>query len=381
MDINDYFNDFLLSMLNSENGKLIAELRYEWKKYCNTPVIKPIEDKEPTAFKWSDELVAQCHEYIKKDTAGILTPYGVRQNIKYFKESKQLSQSIPAGTGTANETINEEKKDWEIEKWQTRGGATFIKNEGFLRLNEDIILSVRRLSDNEVFSVGDLVCWGDDRDYRDTIKSFSVVNGSLFFGNDIIDDFPFKDVWRLEKIIPTANDVVNEVKTEAQGWDDIVEGKRNWHSFQSQKLYPDNPVLDRQYTTKEINDYMNKNSREINEKMSSPATDRQDKKERIEVESNYLHSNGVTMVIDFTKKFPENSWHKIKQAIEEVLNPTEFPTEEVKRLTEQYKNMTAHLRTKIYTEEDLKKAFDNAHLMKGDRYVYNTFEDYKNSLK
>ncbi len=31
-----------------------------------------------------------------------------------------------------------------------------------------------------------------------------------------------------------------------------------------------------------------------------------------------------------------------------------------------------------FTEEDLKKAFDNAHLMKGDRYVYNTFDDYKN---
>ncbi len=33
---------------------------------------------------------------------------------------------------------------------------------------------------------------------------------------------------------------------------------------------------------------------------------------------------------------------------------------------------------KKYNEDDLKKAFDNAHLMKGDRYVYNTFEDYKN---
>lgn len=56
----------------------------------------------------------------------------------------------------------------------------------------------------------------------------------------------------------------------------------------------------------------------------------------------------------------EDKYASIKKAIEEVLNPSEFPTEEVKRLTEQYKNMTDHLRKCKYTEDDIKIAFQAA---------------------
>lgn len=45
-DLNDVFNEFLLSMLDSSNATLISELRLKWKQYMNTPIIeinKPVE--------------------------------------------------------------------------------------------------------------------------------------------------------------------------------------------------------------------------------------------------------------------------------------------------------------------------------------------------
>ena len=71
---------------------------------------------EDNAFVWTDKLVAECHEYIKGDTAGTLTPYGVMQNIKYFKQSKQ-SSPIPT---TPTQPIVEDK-EWE---WKISDGAT-----------------------------------------------------------------------------------------------------------------------------------------------------------------------------------------------------------------------------------------------------------------
>ncbi len=71
-----------------------------------------IEDKEPTAltneddFKWTNELIAEYYWY-KKDWVGKDSYTG--DSMKDFKRSK-LSQSIPAGEGTANETINETKQ-------------------------------------------------------------------------------------------------------------------------------------------------------------------------------------------------------------------------------------------------------------------------------
>ncbi len=140
-DINDYFNDFLLSMLNGENGKLIAELRYEWKKYCNTTIPKPIEDKEPTAFQWDREPFDKFEVAVEREvnklsldnqsnTPDFILAEFIRKMLELFskavaardkhKTPPPLSQSIPAGTGTANETINEEKKwDWHGERNHT----------------------------------------------------------------------------------------------------------------------------------------------------------------------------------------------------------------------------------------------------------------------
>ncbi len=76
--------------------------------------IKPIEDKEPTAFQWSDKLV---QEYGDLRTNG---HYYKNLTAKEFKSVNQLSQSIKCGTGTANETINE-KRVWGVDiNWEIK---------------------------------------------------------------------------------------------------------------------------------------------------------------------------------------------------------------------------------------------------------------------
>lgn len=37
--MDDYFNQFLLSMLNNGNAPLICELKLRWKEFCNTPIL------------------------------------------------------------------------------------------------------------------------------------------------------------------------------------------------------------------------------------------------------------------------------------------------------------------------------------------------------
>ena len=74
-------------MVRSDTSR---KIHVEWDKYF-------VENDDGTWFKlkeqnkeweWTDELVAECHDYINKDTVGILTPFGVMKNIEYFKQSK-----------------------------------------------------------------------------------------------------------------------------------------------------------------------------------------------------------------------------------------------------------------------------------------------------
>jgi len=88
-------------------------------------------------FEWTDELVKEFHQYTKTHFGGLLSFIGYSDGIlEHFKKSKQQN------------TI---QKDWEIETWSwTSGGGN--KNPAKIK-------SVKRLSDEEVFSVGDsIVC-------------------------------------------------------------------------------------------------------------------------------------------------------------------------------------------------------------------------------
>ena len=69
---------------------------YQSDSYCYAKP-RPIPDtpEADKPFEWTDELVALACEYTMKDTAGILTPFGVRKNISDFKASKQSQQQTP----------------------------------------------------------------------------------------------------------------------------------------------------------------------------------------------------------------------------------------------------------------------------------------------
>ena len=83
----------------------------------NSPIKTGTEDKP---FVWTDELVAECHEYIKGDTAGILTPVGVMKNIQLFKQSKQSPTNL-----------QESKADYEIVSFKVKypPHRIFVKKE------------------------------------------------------------------------------------------------------------------------------------------------------------------------------------------------------------------------------------------------------------
>lgn len=216
------------------------------------------KDKEPTAFQWSDELVMELvGEYLTAYQECKTNP-----SITEFKASKILSQSVKAGTGTANETINEtfnekyvvgvdpykedtkvqftekrllNERDWEIGSLKdSMTGLTYpfssLPDERFT------IHSVLRLSDNEVFSVGDKVKWAHHPEFK--IQSFrSGIPDTMMFAVDM-QDLSY-DIREIKRPTPTANDVSKEKKKNA------LDDYPRWKAEMMQNVYTDNPVLDR----------------------------------------------------------------------------------------------------------------------------------------
>lgn len=123
----DYFNEFLLTILNSTNGALVNELKLRWKEYCNTPLVtlntkdtgkeykeswagqqekvkeekmkelaKKIYSEQPTndnAFVWTDALVMEIIGLTHR--AGYhKEPARVYERIQSFKQSKQSAPPI-----------------------------------------------------------------------------------------------------------------------------------------------------------------------------------------------------------------------------------------------------------------------------------------------
>lgn len=134
-------------------------------------------------FQWTDELVVQCFEYIREDTAGVLTPVGVRKNVEYFK---------------ASHTQQEPERDWEITEVECYAGEIRRLVDGQYRIFDDgigwtweelsrradtKIKSVRRLSDGEVFTVGE-ECSYNNKDWW-AISGFDVYDGKIGVLTDV----------------------------------------------------------------------------------------------------------------------------------------------------------------------------------------------------
>lgn len=107
-----------------------------------------------TEFKWDDETVMEFYNF-HRDREGQWTS----ESIQQFKESKQP------------------KREWEIiQVASPECGLYYL--EGHKMRNNDKIYSVKRLSDGEVFTIGDR--YKNDVGMKEyTIKEFEIRNGEL----------------------------------------------------------------------------------------------------------------------------------------------------------------------------------------------------------
>lgn len=123
-------------------------------------------------FEWTDELVRQ---------------FGERAAVRYSHERMHLNKGFNPKTSWLG--IDEELKqfkreqlskcDWEIVSFTAFDGKKYHNLNGINSwiANGDVITSVRRLSDGEVFSVGDEVELFGNR----KITKIEVINNELLF--------------------------------------------------------------------------------------------------------------------------------------------------------------------------------------------------------
>lgn len=143
-DFNDVFNEFLLSMLTPTNGALVSELRVRWKHYLNTPVI----DLSPNRYGYSKDY--EVVEYQCK--------YLGSNDVAFTRSSK----------GTYETGLN---------------GRIHIEPESNLIKNNGEIRTIKRLLDNQIFTVGDEVIHKTDG-YKSKIIKFvipEVMNHLIWF--------------------------------------------------------------------------------------------------------------------------------------------------------------------------------------------------------
>jgi hypothetical protein len=195
--------------------------KYKWRgKEFDTEeqAFKAIDDKiahfknknmEQNKFEWDENLVAECYQYIKQDTAGTLTPFGVMENIRHFIASKTKPKEYEILSFSHNlfgvEVLKSIKRNDD-----GTFGAYFVEESVFLNSHTHKIDSVRRTSDNKVFSIG-----------IDGVQSFYIECGKLWArcGNKgtlelselqkakqpILTTHDGKDIFEGDKICPVSN--------------------------------------------------------------------------------------------------------------------------------------------------------------------------------
>jgi len=146
------------------------------------------------AVKWLNDRVkwAVCHDFAA-------APEPIQIELKKFKESKQP------------------KPEWEIVSYRHKSGAIVNRREINISVapeNEYIINCVRRLSDKEVFAIGDKFTANAGCDL--TIKSFAI-EGS------------FIKVWSIEYGYWLLKDIKKRVSLfKTEDGKDIYEGMQYW---------------------------------------------------------------------------------------------------------------------------------------------------------
>jgi hypothetical protein len=123
---------------------------------------KAMNTSTPVTEFWTEDKIREFAEYYRKTQGGVPPALWGKDLLEVFK-----SQHSSSG------------KDWEVIKVINKGAISFfstgrgytieeIKKDGY------DIYQVRRLSDGEMFSIGDQIGWGEIGNYKTTILSFRI---------------------------------------------------------------------------------------------------------------------------------------------------------------------------------------------------------------
>jgi len=148
-------------------------------------------------FEWTENLVREIVGIAHKDGYHSIQKTDLDNMVEQFKQSKSPSTNLSDG------------KDWEIVSFyfvqKVTGGYTFdfimphIKDakykvvfdlvplEVMLKNKDFKIHSVKRMSDGEIFSIGDKISWGCTGIYETTLTGFLIKEGRLKFSDEKSD--------------------------------------------------------------------------------------------------------------------------------------------------------------------------------------------------
>jgi hypothetical protein len=289
------------------------------------------------------------------------------------------------------------QRDWEVVSFELDGMMSTLRGDGKYHneegassyeyaLENQRIYSVQRLSDNEVFSVGDEIVWNWETSSIPSfiIKEFRIiVDGTLRVCCDNTNqDFISVSKKGLRKIVRTEPLPTTNKEEDSFQWTDenLAEFAFKYHdSFKEGAV----TIWD---------EYI----KQFIKSKSQPKEE--SKKERIEVVNirkmpqNIPDDKAGLYVLHCTKSFHEDKFGAIKQAIEQVLNDEVWLFNKTYALSPEP--------TKLYTEKELlqaeNKAFDAAREWEGGvppttlrgtqafwnstvKNKYPTFSAYKNS--
>lgn len=155
-------------------------------------------------FQLSKEVITDKFPAIKKaieaaingDTAGIYQSIKDNAPVINYEKNANLDSKLIYEEKPNQSTTPIEDKGWEIlsfkgetgllelddNKWKYRNSLNSISDIDFL-ISLYPIHSVRRTSDNEVFTVGDKIGWGIDGSYETTLLGFEIQDGRLKFND------------------------------------------------------------------------------------------------------------------------------------------------------------------------------------------------------
>lgn len=254
-DADTVVEDSLPKNIEAEYYKTLKELETtEWLLEERQKILDAIPECEvhgkcvPHALDWVEMKKSKIYSQSEVDAMCKETFYAGRQTDEenlYFDGHKFLyyedylssinssSEVLDNGNGKEfivpqpkSEPLHTEDKGWEIVSYKGKSTGliyTLINNEWtpqsgyvpFLNNKEGIeksgceIHSVRRTSDNEVFTVGDKIGWGTDGSYETTLTGFEIQDGRLKFNDERRSDHlkftDFLNAVRLHKKPSTDN--------------------------------------------------------------------------------------------------------------------------------------------------------------------------------